>query len=78
MVWLGRRSYSMYLVHVLCLNAVEAKFRIDSGPRAAMALAAAFCLAAAFAEVLYRLVEQPARQYGRALLMRRQEIPAAI
>ena len=78
MVWIGRRSYSMYLVHVLCLNAVETRFRIDSGPRAAVALALAFCLAAAVAEILYRLIEQPARQYGRGFLLRRNELPAAI
>ena len=78
MVWVGRRSYAMYLVHVLCLNAVEAKISITSGARAAAALAVAFCLAAAMAEVLYRFVEQPARSCGRAFLLRRNEIPAAI
>ena len=78
MVWLGRRSYSMYLVHVLCLNVVEARIRINSGLRAAGVLAIAFCLAAAAGEILYRLIEQPARRYGRAFLARRNEIPAAI
>ena len=78
MIWIGRRSYSMYLVHVLCLNAVEAKVRIDSGLRAAGALAIAFCLTAGVAEILYRLVEQPTRRYGRAFLWRRNEAPAAI
>ena len=77
-VWLGRRSYSMYLIHVLCLNVFESRVRINSGARAAGVLAAAFCLAAAAAEVLYRLIEQPARRYGRAYLARRNEIVAAI
>ena len=31
-LWIGRRSYSMYLVHVLCLNVFESRVRINSGP----------------------------------------------
>ena len=78
LVWLGRRSYSMYLVHVLALNVIESKFPITSGLRAALALAAAYALAALAADILYRLIEQPARNRARAWLTRHHEIPAAI
>ncbi len=78
MMWLGRRSYAMYLVHVLCLNAIEARVRIDSDWRAAGVLAAGFGLTAAVAEVLYRTVEQPARRHGRRMLARRHEVAAAV
>lgn len=78
MVWLGRRSYSMYLVHVLCLNAIEGRVAIESGVRAAEVLAVAYVLTALVAEVLYRAVEQPARRFGRRWLARRQEVAAAL
>jgi peptidoglycan/LPS O-acetylase OafA/YrhL len=78
MIWLGKRAYAMYLVHVLCLNAVEAKVPIASGWGAATALALAFALTAGVAEVLYRTVEQPARRIGRTYLARHGEIAAAI
>lgn len=77
-VWLGRRSYSMYLIHVLALNVIESKFPITSGLRAALALAAAYALAALAADILYRLIEQPARNRARTWLTRHHEIPAAI
>ncbi len=78
LVWVGKRSYSMYLVHVVCLNAIETRVNIDSGWRAAAVLAAAFGLTAVTAEVLYRLIETPGREFGRRYLMRRQEIAAAV
>ncbi len=78
LVWLGRRSYSMYLVHVLCLNAVESRVGIDSMAKAAGVLAVAYSLTALCAEALYLLVEQPARSFGRRWLARRQEVPAAV
>jgi peptidoglycan/LPS O-acetylase OafA/YrhL len=78
LVWLGKRSYSMYLVHVLSLNAIEALIPINSDWLAAAALALSFALAAAVAEVLYRTVEQPARRLGREYLRRHNEIAAAV
>ena len=78
MLWLGRRSYSMYLVHVLALNIFEARIHIDSGWKAALVLALSYALAAAAAQVLYRAVEQPARNFGRAVLARRHEVAVAI
>jgi peptidoglycan/LPS O-acetylase OafA/YrhL len=78
MLWLGKRSYSMYLVHVLCLNVFEAWVRVDSGWKAAAVLALSYGLTALVAEGLYRVVEVPVRRVGRRWLARRGEIAAAI
>lgn len=78
LVWLGKRSYSMYLLHLLCLNALEARVSIGSGAKAASVLALAYAGTALAAEVLYRLVEQPARSFGRRFLARHHEIAAAL
>jgi len=78
LVWAGKRAYSMYLVHVLCLNAVEALIPIKSGWLAAGVLTVSFALTVGVAEVLYRTVEEPARRMGREYLKRNNEIAAAI
>jgi peptidoglycan/LPS O-acetylase OafA/YrhL len=78
MVWLGKRSYSMYLVHVLCLNVFEARISINSGWKAAAVLAASYALTALVAEALYHTVESPARRFGRSWLERRGEVAVAI
>ena len=44
----------------------------------ALALTLAFALTALVADLLYRLIEQPCRNYGRRYLASRNEIPAAI
>ena len=78
MVWFGKRSYSMYLVHILCLNALAGHVRVDSGWKVVAMLVAAYLLSAAVADVLYRTVENPARKAGRAYLARHEEVSAAI
>ena len=76
--WMGQRSYGMYLVHVLCLNVVEARTRATSLSRALLLFVAGVALTAAAAEVLYRVVEEPARRWGRAWLARRGEVSRSI
>ena len=76
--WLGRRSYGMYLVHVLCLNAVEARLVASTPARAALLFLLGVALTAAAAELLYHLVEAPARQAGRAWLTRRGQLSRAL
>ncbi|NYF81297.1 peptidoglycan/LPS O-acetylase OafA/YrhL [Granulicella arctica] len=65
LVWLGKRSYSMYLVHVLCLNVFENIIHINSQWQAVLVLGASYALSAAVAAVLYVIVEEPARQLGK-------------
>ena len=76
--WMGRRSYGMYLVHVLCLNVVEARVRATSVGRALVLFVAGVVLTAGVAEVLYRLVEAPSRAWGRKWLARRGEVSRAL
>ena len=73
LTWIGRRSYAMYLIHILCINVVAARLRITSGPRALLAFFAATALTLLTAEILYRVVERPARSLGRAWLAQRHE-----
>jgi peptidoglycan/LPS O-acetylase OafA/YrhL len=72
LVWLGRRSYSMYLVHVLCLNVFEASVKIDSSWKAILVLGGSYALSAAVAAVLFVAIEEPACKFGRRFIARRQ------
>ena len=76
--WFGRRSYAMYLVHILCLNAIEVRIQITSAWRALFAFLVAVALTAGVAEFLYRAIEKPARDFGRAWIARRPERPAVV
>lgn len=71
MVWLGKRSYSMYLVHVLCLNAIENRPRIENTLSVVGVIAVSYALTALVAECLYRTVEEPARRGGKQFLAAR-------
>ena len=78
MIWLGRRSYAMYLVHILCLNVLESRVSISSGWGVIALLLAAYFLAAVVAQLLYLLVERPTQRLGKVWLARRaQRVPAA-
>ena len=76
--WMGRRSYGMYLVHVLCLNVVEARVQATSPGRALLLFAGGLALTLGAAEVLYRTVEHPVRAWGRRWLARRGEVARAV
>jgi peptidoglycan/LPS O-acetylase OafA/YrhL len=61
LVWIGKLSYGIYLVHLLCLNVAE---RISSNPVLAYILACA--ISASMALVLHFTVEKPFIKIGRA------------
>jgi len=67
MVYIGTRSYGIYLVHLLALNVVELVFRPGAVPYAMSPLyfLAAALVSLAAAEVLYRLIEKPGIALGR-------------
>jgi peptidoglycan/LPS O-acetylase OafA/YrhL len=70
-VWVGKRSYSMYLIHGLVLDATQ-HFIVPIGiARQIGVLLGSFVLCAAGADVLYRTIEEPARAVGKRLLGRR-------
>ncbi len=70
LAYIGQRSYGAYLLHFLALRTGYMIFGNDSTTSGL--LAAAFCLALTVpaAELLYRAIEQPGRDYGRWLLSR--------
>jgi peptidoglycan/LPS O-acetylase OafA/YrhL len=68
LVWLGQRSYSFYLVHVICLNIVMRIFNSATIPGALAVIAGGIALAAAVAALSYRVIEEPFRRYGKKLL----------
>jgi peptidoglycan/LPS O-acetylase OafA/YrhL len=78
MAWLGRRSYSMYLVHTLALDIVEHFVHSRSVLMTATIVLLAVAVAAAGATLLYHFVEEPARIYGKCWLARRSHTPRSI
>jgi peptidoglycan/LPS O-acetylase OafA/YrhL len=71
-VWVGKRSYSMYLIHGLVLDAVQRFINPINTVRQIVVTALSFTLCALSADVLFRLVEEPARRYGKAILNKRK------
>lgn len=71
MVWVGRRSYSMYLIHTFALDIVEHYVRSRSVAATFVIVFLAVAVAAAGATLLYHFVEEPARIYGKQWLARR-------
>jgi len=71
LVYLGQRSYGGYLLHFLALRIGYMAFGNDS--TIAGLLAACVCLALTIpaAEILYRAIERPGRNYSQQLLSRR-------
>jgi peptidoglycan/LPS O-acetylase OafA/YrhL len=65
LLWLGRISYSLYLVHVPVIYVLK---RYASGVRSLMAMDVAVVLCSLLlAELMVRLVEQPANELGKRL-----------
>ena len=79
-MWVGARSYSIYLVHMAAFATVrEIVFRttqpvwVHSYTDAAVLLVCGWGLAAVLAELTFRFVETPCRTYGRGLRIRAEE-----
>lgn len=72
LVWVGRRSYGMYLVHVLCLNAFEGRIATDTPGGTWVVVALGFFSSLLVAALLHVLVEEPCRKYGKAFIERRR------
>ncbi len=65
--YVGKRTYGMYLVHKLCIDAVELVLKPRTGilAESLAAYVVSFALSVAVADVLHRLVEQPFIDLGR-------------
>jgi peptidoglycan/LPS O-acetylase OafA/YrhL len=69
LVFIGTTSYGIYLVHILCLNAVELVIPPGSGriSVSVLALFAASVVSIGVAYLLARTIERPLRDLGRRL-----------
>jgi len=67
MVTFGKRSYSMYLIHVLVINSVERVPVKEAGTHWYVVIPAAYLLSFGGATVIYYAVERPCVRYGRKL-----------
>jgi peptidoglycan/LPS O-acetylase OafA/YrhL len=65
--WVGKRTYSMYLLHAICLTLVERFVPPVTAWRFAAVVALTYGLSLGVATVVYRLVEKPAIAWGRKL-----------
>lgn len=74
LVFVGKISYGMYLIHILCLNIVE-KFIRPNGWLATPAYLVT-CAVTIAAWVLHITVEQPMIDLGKQLLRRRETLAA--
>jgi peptidoglycan/LPS O-acetylase OafA/YrhL len=70
MIWLGRRSYSMYLVHVLVMNAFERYMPLANPWQATLFIGVVYLVSALVAHVLFTVIEEPARVYGKSFIKR--------
>lgn len=68
LTWVGKRSYSMYLFHALCLTFIEEKVLSPTTTlRYLSVVSAAYLLSLAVAAVIYVVLEKPAISWGRTL-----------
>ncbi|MGA3228053.1 MAG: acyltransferase [Acidobacteriaceae bacterium] len=71
LTWIGRRSYGMYLVHGLVIDAVQSVVRPTNSLRQVTVVVLTYAGAALVAAPIFNFVEEPARRYGKALIERR-------
>jgi len=68
LIFIGKRSYSMYLIHVLMLNVVE---RVPNFPANwLLIVAVGYLLTIAVASLIYWAIERPCIAFGRQLAKR--------
>ena len=70
LAYLGQRSYGAYLLHFLALSIGYMLFGNDSTSAGLLAACVCLVLTVPAAELLYRSIERPGRNYGRQLLSR--------
>ena len=71
--WIGKRTYSMYLVHGLGLGWIESHVTATNAWTHLGVTLAAMAAALAIAQGLYLAVEEPSRRYGKQVIHSRRE-----
>ncbi|WP_433975806.1 acyltransferase family protein [Tunturiibacter lichenicola] len=77
-VWIGQRSYSMYLIHMMLIDSVEHFLPHETVMGTLIVTVLAVTVTALAADVLYRLVEGPTRQFGKRLLARSRHTSSSL
>jgi peptidoglycan/LPS O-acetylase OafA/YrhL len=72
LVWLGKRSYAMYLVQGFAIDAIKIFLKPRNPSQEGLAALGAFAIAAMGSAALHVLVEEPARRLGRRFTARRR------
>jgi peptidoglycan/LPS O-acetylase OafA/YrhL len=67
LAWLGQRSYSFYLLHVICINAALRAFPAKQLAGALVSIAVALLLTVALSALSFNLIEEPFRKLGKHL-----------
>jgi peptidoglycan/LPS O-acetylase OafA/YrhL len=75
LVWCGKRSYGMYLIHCLVLDLIQTRVHISAPIGPIIVVFCTFPIAALAADLLYRFIESPAREYGKKLLTTQRGAP---
>lgn len=75
LVFIGKRSYAMYLIHVLVLNVVENVLPKFVKPSWFLVVGAAYVLTIVAASVMHVTIERPCIAYGRKMSKRWSEAP---
>jgi peptidoglycan/LPS O-acetylase OafA/YrhL len=72
LTWLGKRSYGMYLIHMLPLQLIQKLIHSTFPFEPFVVTCCTLVLTALIADVVFRFIESPARNFGKRLLgMRR-------
>jgi peptidoglycan/LPS O-acetylase OafA/YrhL len=67
-VWVGKRTYSMYLFHALCLTPIEERIvHPTTGAGSAIVVLLAYLASLGVAAIVYVVVEKPSIAWGRTL-----------
>jgi len=77
-VWVGKRSYSMYLVQMFAVGAVQKVIAPTSTLRQVAVTVFSIAGSLAMAQVMYRLVEEPSRIFGKHFLAKRGRTSSSI
>ncbi|WP_256369947.1 acyltransferase [Granulicella sp. S190] len=71
LVWIGRRSYSMYLIHLLVLTPVRVALHPKSVFAELAVLVIAYFITAGLSHLIYLFVEEPMRLFGKRVIAKR-------
>jgi len=66
-VWIGKRSYSMYLIHLLILTPIRLALHPTTELSELLVLTIAYAVTAGCAHLIYLAIEQPMRALGKRL-----------